>query len=246
MIRKPDGQAPLALVTGGGRGIGRAIAVDLAAAGCVVAVNYLNNREAAEGVVAAIRRQGGRAEAFRADVGDPAMASALVAAVEAGLGPVDVLVNNAGIGRRLDPFTTDQRYFDEVLNANVRSVYQMTQAVIAGMRDRQWGRLIFVSSLAARTGGIISAPYAASKAAVEGLMHYYATHLLPFHVTANAVAPALVDTDIFAGIALPPASALPLGRLGRPEEVARVVTMLVATEYVTGQTIQISAGRYHT
>ncbi len=246
MIRKPDGQAPVVLVTGGGRGLGRAIALDLAAAGCVVGVNYVNNREAAESAVAAIVAGGGRAAAFRADVGDSSMARELTTTVEAKLGPVDVLVNNAGIGPRLDLFETDQGYFDAVINANLRSAYQMTQSVIAGMRDRKWGRLVFLSSLAARTGGLVSAPYAASKAAVEGLMHYYATHLLPFNITANAVSPALIDTDIFAGVALPASGSLPLGRLGRPEEVAHVVTMLVATEYVSGQTIQVNAGRYHT
>ena len=218
----------------------------IAAAGCVVAVNYVSNQEAAESVVAAIKRDGGRAATFRADVGNPSMASELVAAIEVNLGPVDVLVNNAGIGSRLDLFKTDHAYFDEMFNANVRSAYQMTQNVIEGMRDRQWGRLVFISSIAARTGGLISAPYAASKAAVEGLMHYYATHLLPFNITANAVSPALIETDIIKGVTLPPSSSLPPGRLGRPDEVARVVSMLVATEYVTGQTIQVSAERYHT
>ncbi|GAP96889.1 3-oxoacyl-[acyl-carrier protein] reductase [Leptolyngbya sp. NIES-2104] len=108
------------------------------------------------------------------------------------------------------------------------------------------GRLIYMSSIAARTGGMVSAAYAASKAGIEGLMHYYATFLLPYRITANAIAPALIASDIVNEMKLPPPDELPLGRVGRPEEIWSTVRMILETEYLTGQTIHINAGRYMT
>ena len=112
------------------------------------------------------------------------------------------------------------------------------------MRDLQWGRLIFLSSTAARTGGVISAPYAASKAAAEGMMHHYAAYAAPYGITSNAIAPALIATDMIAGIALPPN--IPLKRFGTPEEVAMVAQTMIACGFMTGQTIQINGGAYMT
>src|SRR5450631_3399705 len=240
------GKAPVALVTGSSRGLGRAIALDLARAGCQVAVNYVSSAEAANEVVACIKASDGDAAPFRADVGNPEEVSTLISAVHERFSQIDILVNNAGIAPRLDLFETNVSNFDAVMAANVRSAYLMSQSVLGGMKARRWGRLVFLSSMAARTGGVISAPYAASKAAVEGLMHYYASQLLTHHVTANAVSPAFIETDIFKDAPGPALATMPLERFGRPEEVAAVVRMLVTTEYITGQTIQISAGRYHT
>lgn len=234
------------LVTGGSRGLGRAIAIALAAHGHPVVVNYQRRADAAAEVVDAIERAGGHALAVAADVGDPAGVEALFDAARDAFGPPAIVVNNAGIGPRATVDEITLAGFDDVIAANLRSAFMVTQAALPAMRAAQWGRLVFLSSTAARIGGIVSPAYAASKAGMEGLMHYYATHLLKDGITANAVAPALVATDMVAGIAPPPPAALPLGRFGRPEEVSAVVELLVACEYITGQTIQVNAGRYHT
>ncbi len=132
------------------------------------------------------------------------------------------------------------------MRTNLLSAFLISQAAIPHMVAQGGGRLIFMSSLAARTGGLVSAAYAASKAGVEQLMHYYATYLLRHRITANAIAPALIASDLVGEMDLPPPDKLPLGRLGRPEELWPAVRMLLETEYITGQTIQIDAGRYMT
>jgi len=236
----------VALVTGGGRGLGRAIALSLAQGGCVVAVNYRGNAAAAADTVAAIEQAGGRAAAFAADVSDAAQVRSLVADVARTLGPVEVLVNNAGIAEQRDVFAATEEHWSRVLAANLTSAFLVTQEVIGGMRERQWGRLIFLSSLAARTGGIMSSAYAASKAGLEGLTHYYATQLLPYGITSNAIAPAAVESDMYSGAATRPTHQQPMGRLGRPDEVGMVAHMLVANGYMTGQTLHVNAGRYMT
>jgi 3-oxoacyl-[acyl-carrier protein] reductase len=235
-----------ALVTGAGRGIGRAIARALGGMGCRVTVNYLRNRDAAQEVVALIRAEGGNAQAIQGDVSHPNAVSEVVTAARHAFGPIAILVNNAGIGQRLSVFEATVEDFDATFAVNVRSAFLVTQAVLQDMRDLNAGRLIFLSSTAAMTGGVISTAYAGSKAAVIGMMHHYAASLLPWNITANAISPAFIDTDIFAGIPMPPAESLPLKRLGRPEEVAEVARMIVTCGFMTGQTIQVNAGRYMT
>lgn len=235
-----------ALVTGASRGLGRAIALSLAQEGLDVAVNYVRNAGAAEEVRDACRAAGVRSALVKADVSTDDAARLIVETTAAELGAIDVLVVNAGVGVRESLLDARPDNFDRAIATNLRPAFQLSQAVIPGMMEARWGRLIYLSSIAARTGGVISAAYAASKAGIEGLMHYYATQLLPHGVTANALSPAFIRTEMLEGIALPPPETMPLGRMGEPEEVAEVARMLVRTGFVTGQTIQINAGRYMT
>jgi 3-oxoacyl-[acyl-carrier protein] reductase len=232
----------VALVTGGSRGIGRAVAISLAEAGAAVAVNYREKSVEAEAVAKAIRDAGGNAMAIAADVSKTTEVARMMAAVERGLGPVDVLVNNAGIGiiRSIDDLTEED--FDITIAVNLKSVFLCTQAVIPGMRQRKWGRIVNISSGAARGAGGIGPHYNASKAGMEGLTRGYAARLVKDGITVNAVAPSLIETDMVkAGLASSPAR-IPLGRFGTPEECADVVLMLVGNGYMTGQTVALSGG----
>jgi len=234
------------LITGASRGIGRQLALDCARNGMSVAVNYVSNAAAAQEVMDQIAALNGRAHLVRADVGIAADVAAMVAAVMERFGRVDCVINNAGVGRIVDLQSIDEAHFEQTLRTNLTSAFLVSQEVLPHMIAQGGGRLIFMSSLAARTGGLVSAAYAASKAGVEGLMHYYATYLLRHRVTANAIAPALIASDIVTRMDLPPPDKLPLGRLGRPDELWPAVRMILETEYMTGQTIQINAGRYMT
>ena len=237
--------AKVILITGASRGIGRRLAIEGAREGYAVVINYVANEAAAQDVVREIVIAGGRAAAVRADVGVPGDVDALVAATLERFGRVDVLVNNAGGGPVTPLPDLDANGFEQVMRLNLLSAFLMSQAVIPHMSP-YGGRLIFMSSLTARTGGLVSAAYAASKAGLEGLMHYYAAALLPHRITANAIAPALIASDMTDGMALPSTDQLPFGRLGRPEEVWPVVQAMLDTEYMTGQTIHLNAGRYMT
>jgi 3-oxoacyl-[acyl-carrier protein] reductase len=232
----------VALVTGGSRGIGQAIAVSLAEAGAAVAVNYREKAAEARNVVETIRSAGGRAMAVGADVSQAAEVAGMVAAVERELGPVDVLINNAGIGlvRTVDDLTEED--FDRTIAVNLKSVFLCTQAVVSGMRTRKWGRIVNISSGAARGAGGVGPHYNASKAGMEGMTRGYAARLVKDGITVNAVAPSLIETDMVrSGVAASPAR-IPLGRFGTPQECAQVVMMLVGNEYMTGQTIALSGG----
>ena len=232
----------IALVTGGSRGIGAAVAVSLAEAGAAVAVNYREKKAEAEAVAKAIRDRGGKAMVVQADVSRTPDVARMIAAVEDELGSVDVLVNNAGIGiiRGIDDLTEED--FDVTIAVNLKSAFLCTQAVIPGMRARTWGRIINLSSGAARGGGGIGPHYNASKAGMEGLTRGYAARLVKEGITVNAVAPSLIETDMVKqGLASSPAR-IPLGRFGTSEECAQVVMMLVRTEYMTGQTVALSGG----
>jgi 3-oxoacyl-[acyl-carrier protein] reductase len=231
----------VALVTGGSRGIGRAIAVSLADAGAAVAVNYLQKQPEAMQVVEAIRGGGRRALAVGADVSQAMAVRDMVAAVERELGPIDVLVNNAGIGlvRTIDDLTEED--FDRTIAVNLKSVFLCTQAVLPGMRARKWGRIVNISSGAARGAGGVGPHYNASKAGLEGMTRGYAARLAKDGVTVNAVAPSLIATDMVGAVAAS-ASRIPLGRFGTPEECAQIVMMLVGNEYMTGQTVALSGG----
>lgn len=232
----------VALVTGGSRGIGAAIAISLAEAGAAVAVNYREKSAEAEAVTRSITAKGGKAMAIQADVSRTADVARMVAAVERELGPVDVLVNNAGVGliRGIDDLTEED--FDLTIAVNLKSVFLCTQAVIPGMRRKKWGRIVNISSGAARGAGGIGPHYNASKAGMEGLTRGYAARLVKEGITVNAVAPSLIETDMVkSGLASSP-SRIPLGRFGTPQECAQVVMMLVRTEYMTGQTVALSGG----
>jgi len=231
----------VALVTGGSRGIGRAIAVSLADAGAAVAVNYLEKATVAKQVADTIRDRGGKAMAVGADVSQGPAVKDMVEAVERELGPIDVLVNNAGLGlvRTLDDLTEED--FDRTIAVNLKSVFLCTQAVIPGMRARKWGRIVNISSGAARGAGGVGPHYNASKAGMEGMTRGYAARLVKDGITVNAVAPSLIQTDMVGAVASS-ASRIPLGRFGTPEECAQVVMMLVGNEYMTGQTVALSGG----
>lgn len=231
-----------ALVTGASRGIGRAIALALAAAGANVAVNYRERRAEAEGAVNAIQALGRKAVALPADVSRADAVAALVRAAESALGPIDILVNNAGIAvrRGLDELTEED--FDRTLAVNLKSAFLCTQAVLAGMRERGWGRIVNISSGAARGAGLVGAHYNASKAGMEGLTRGYAARLAKEGVTVNAVAPSLIETEMIADHRKQAAARIPVGRLGTGEEVAAVVVMVAANAYMTGQTVQVNGG----
>src|SRR5882672_9632012 len=231
----------VALVTGGSRGIGRALAISLADAGAAVAINYLERADAATDVAESIRKQGGRAMVVGADVSKAAAVKGMVGDVERALGPIDVLINNAGIGlvRAVDNLTEED--FDRTIAVNLKSVFLCTQAVVPGMRERKWGRIVNISSGAARGAGGVGPHYNASKAGMEGMTRGYAARLVKDGITVNAVAPSLIETDMVSGVAASPAR-IPLGRFGTPDECAKIVMMLVDNEYMTGQTVALSGG----
>ena len=232
----------VALVTGGSRGIGRAVALALADAGAAVAVNYRERAGDAATVVDAIRKAGGRAMAVGADVSRSAEVSAMAAAIERELGPIDVLVNNAGVAliRNLDDLTEED--FDLTISVNLKSAFLCTQAVVPSMRKRKWGRIVNISSGAARGAGGVGVHYNASKAGMEGLTRGYAARLVKEGITVNAVAPSLIETDMVRSGLASAASRIPLGRFGTAEECAQAVLMVVGNAYMTGQTVPLSGG----
>jgi 3-oxoacyl-[acyl-carrier protein] reductase len=241
MTAKQDLSAHVALVTGGSRGIGAAIAVALAELGAAVAVNYRERADDAEAVVAKIKTGGGRAVAIAADVSQAAAVTVMVEQVAKTLGPIDILVNNAGIAipRGVDDLTESD--FDRTILVNLKSAFLCTQAVLPSMRARQWGRIVNISSGAARGAGGIGPHYNASKAGMEGLTRGYAARLVKEGITVNAVAPSLIETDMMRG-RTDLVRNIPLGRMGQADEVAQAVAMVLGNSYMTGQTIALSGG----
>lgn len=206
----------IALVTGASRGIGAAIAIGLAGAGADIAVNYRERAAEAGSVVAAIRALGRRAFAVGADVSDAAAVAGMMRQVEAD--------------------------FDRTIAINLKSAFLCTQAVLPAMRARGWGRIVNISSGAARGAGGVGVHYNASKAGMEGLTRGYAARLIKQGITVNAVAPSLIETDMVrGGVASSPAR-IPMGRFGTPEECAQAVLMVIGNAYLTGQTVQLNGG----
>lgn len=234
----------IALVTGGSRGIGRAIALALAAAGADIAVNYRSRRAEAEEVAAAIDKLGRRSLAVAADVSSAGEAQRLVDSVSSALGRVGILVNNAGMAQPVTLDTLTEAVWDATIAVNLKSAFLVTQAVLPDMRRQRWGRIITISSTAAQTGGIVGPHYAASKAGLHGLTHAYASLLAREGITANAIAPALVETDMIRGHDQAKPDRLPVGRFGHVEEVAEAAVMLARNGYITGQTINVNGGAY--
>ena len=231
-----------ALVTGASRGIGRAIAIALAQAGAAIAVNYRERGDEAEATVAAVRAQGSRSEPFAADVSSAQAVGAMIQDIERRLGPIDILVNNAGIAQRISIEDMTEADFDRTLAINQKSAVLCTQAVWPRMRARGWGRIVNISSGAARGAGGFGVHYNASKAGMEGLTRGYAARLVQYGITVNAVAPSLIDTDMIAQRRAESAARIPLGRLGAAEEVAAAVMMVATNPYMTGQTVALNGG----
>ncbi len=234
----------LALVTGGSRGIGAAVAVALAEAGADVVVNFRARSEDAKKVCTTVQKLGRRTLAVQADVSQSDAVRKMVAQIEHHLGAVNILVNNAGMARQLKLEDIAETDWDEHITVNLKSAFLVTQAVLAQMRSRRWGRIINISSTAAQTGGLVGPHYAASKAGMLGLTHSYATLLAKEGITANTVCPALVETEMLRANPRATSSVIPIGRFGTVDEIASVVVMLAGNAYITGQTINPNGGWY--
>jgi 3-oxoacyl-[acyl-carrier protein] reductase len=230
-----------ALVTGGSRGIGAAIVRSLAQAGAAVAINYRERAGEANALVSAIGEAGGHAIAIAADVSQSDAVARMVERVKSELGQVDILINNAGVAITRDIQDLSEADFDQTIAVNLKSVFLCTQAVLPMMRSKGWGRIVNISSGAARGAGAIGPHYNASKAGMEGLTRGYAARLVKENITVNAVAPSLIETDMMKG-QHNLVSRIPMGRFGKAEEVATAVMMLVDNPYMTGQTVAMSGG----
>jgi 3-oxoacyl-[acyl-carrier protein] reductase len=234
----------VALVTGASRGIGKAIAIALADAGADVGVNYRAQAEAAEAVCKSIRGAGRKCIAIQADVSISADVERLVKTTEDQLGPVGILVNNAGIAKILPADQVTEEIWNEFLHVNLTSVFLVTQRVLPGMRAARWGRIINLSSVAAQYGGVIGPHYAATKAGILGLTRSYASQFAKEGITANAIAPALIETDMIAGLPKDIATRIPVGTTGSVDEVGRIAVLLAQSSFITGQTINPNGGMY--
>ena len=241
MTIKLDLTGRIALVTGASRGIGAAIAIALAEAGAAVAVNYRERADDAETVVRKIEGMGGRAIAIAADVSQAGAVARMVDQAASALGPIDILVNNAGLAIVCGIDDLTESDFDVTIAVNLKSAFLCTQAVLPGMRAKKWGRIVNISSGAARGAGAIGVHYNASKAGMEGLTRGYAARLVKEGITVNAVAPSLIETDMMRGRS-DLASRIPLGRLGHPDEVAKAALSVIGNDYMTGQTIVLNGG----
>jgi len=234
------------LVTGGSRGIGRAIAEALARAGADIAISYHTREDDAAETSRAIESLGRRCLTVRADVSHSAAVERLVTTVENGLGGVDILVNNAGITRPQPLEVITEQDWHDLIAVNLTSAFLVTQRVVPTMRTRRWGRIINLSSVAAQLGGVVGPHYAASKAGLIGLTHAYAALLAKDGITANAIAPALIGTEMVTSNPRARADLIPVGRFGTVDEVAAAAVLLATNGYITGQTISVNGGWYMT
>ena len=238
----------VAVVTGGGRGIGRAIAVKLASEGADVAISYRSNDEAAEEAASAVRETGRRCELFKGDVAEPEDVKDLFDGVNEAFGRIDILVNNAGVTRDNLMMRMKEAEFDDVLRTNLKGTYLCTRAALRPMVRARWGRIVNVSSVVGLVGNAGQANYAASKAGIIGFTKSVAREVAQRGITANVVAPGYVETELTGslpeGIKDQIRAQAPAGRFGEPEEVAEAVLFLVGegAGYVTGQTLAVDGG----
>jgi acetoacetyl-CoA reductase len=245
---KIEGQ--VVVVTGSGRGIGRAIAEELGHEGARVVVNYSKSKEAAEDLVASLRQHGSpEAVAFRADVSIPTQAAELIEATVQRFGRIDVLVNNAGINidRSMKNMSTDD--WDKVLQADLNSYFYTVKAALPYFMEQKSGKIINISSMNGQTGNFGQANYSAAKAGIIGFTRTAALELARYHVTVNAICPGYIATEMFESIPEKPKEAIlariPLGRAGTPQEVARAVRYLIVDgDYYTGATLSMNGGAY--
>ncbi len=241
-------QGKVAVVTGGGRGIGRAIAVRLGSEGAKVAVSYRSNDDAAQETARLIREAGGECETFKGDVSDAEDVKSLFDGVAENLGPVEILVNNAGTTRDNIMLRMKEEEFDEVIDTNLKGSYNCTRAALRGMVRNRWGRIINISSVVGLAGNPGQANYAASKAGLLGFTKSVAREVAERGITVNAVAPGYVETELTGSLGDSVKEQIlgqvPTGRFGEPEEIAEVVAFLAGegAGYVTGQTIAVDGG----
>ncbi|MBX9813785.1 MAG: beta-ketoacyl-ACP reductase [Proteobacteria bacterium SG_bin5] len=237
--------ARVAIVTGGTRGIGEAISLALRDTGFTVAANYAGNEERAR---AFTERTG--IKAYKWDVADFDACQAGVAQVVEELGPVDALINNAGITRDGTMMKMTYQMWKDVIDTNLGGCFNMAKAVFAGMRERQWGRIVNIGSINGQAGQYGQVNYAAAKSGIHGFTKALAQEGAKFNVTVNAIAPGYIDTDMVAAV---PADVLgkivariPVGRLGQASEIARAVTFLCCDEggFITGSTLSINGGQH--
>ncbi len=235
----------VALITGATGGIGSALARRLAQAGARVAVGYGRGRAAAGKLVEDLLGGGADAAAFAADLAEPDAPARQVEAVRRHFGHLDVLVANAGVGQRRDWNEVTVADFDRALAVNLRAPFLAAQAALPAMIERRFGRVLFVSSVAAFTGGIVGPQYAASKAGLHALTAFLSRRLAAQGVTVNAIAPALIeDTGMLPGGTAELAAKVPVGRLGRPDEVAALSLAILTNGYLTGQVIGLDGGMH--
>jgi 3-oxoacyl-[acyl-carrier protein] reductase len=246
---KRDLTGKVAIVTGGNRGIGRAVSLALAQKGVAVAVNFNSNAESADSVVEEIVREGGQAIPVKAEVSNPKEVVRMVQTVVDKFGGVDYLVNNAGITGEPQFLKIAESDWDRVLGINLKGVFNCCQAVIPSMLTRdEGGKIVNVSSIAGKMGGVSGVQYAASKAGVIGLTMALSTEFAKRKIWVNAIAPGPIRTEMMA--TLPPetqqrlADSTHVGRMGDPAEIAHAVIFLLENDFVAGETLNLSAGRY--
>ena len=238
----------VAVITGGGRGLGRSIAVRLAHEGADIAISYRGNDETAEETAKLVRDAGSRCETFKGDVAAQDDVDALFKGVDEAFGRVDILVNNAGITRDNLMMRMKEEEFDDVLRTNLKGTYLCTRAVLRKMVRARWGRIVNVSSVVGLVGNAGQANYAASKAGLIGFTKSVAREVAQRGITVNAVAPGYVETELTGSLSDKVKDQIlgqvPMGRFGEPGEISEVVAFLVGEDagYVTGQTIAVDGG----
>ena len=234
----------VALITGGSRGIGRQVAFALAKQGADIALNYYKSEGEAGEAALEIRKYGSRCVPICSDVSKSNAVSQMMNTIREELGAVQILINNAGVSRPQAVPDISEADWDDLIQTNLKSAFLVTQAVLPDMRAKRWGRIVNMSSVAAQLGGVVGPHYAASKAGLIGLTHSYASLLSKEGITVNAIAPALIGTDMVLKNPNARADLIPVGRFGTVEEVSDVVLMLVSNGYITGQTINVNGGWY--
>jgi 3-oxoacyl-[acyl-carrier protein] reductase len=235
----------IALVTGASGGIGSELSRRLAEGGAALALHHASNETAAGGLAAEIESARGRALTFGADLGDASAPERLVDDVERELGPVDVLAANAGLSRPGSWEDVDAQAFDETVAVNLRAPYLLARRVLPGMCERGYGRILFTSSVAALTGGIVGPHYASSKAGLHGLTHFLASRVAADGVTVNAIAPALIeDTGMLPGDPAELTKVVPVGRLGKAAEVADLALAMLRNGYLTNKIVMLDGGMH--